>query len=296
MNGIGGSESYACIEKLTGSGNFYGEAIEEHLLYQHQETEIETLFQTCLKICVENANRISDIGDIPYELVRPILQRMGPAQLREIERQSPQLVPSTGEIWDAHIKHTFTKEEIEWAEKRANSDRVRRKLAGRNLENKYFLLVEARKKREMQTSAAVKAQYEEIEREKAKHRIVALDVLVDPEARRRGGGGRLINYGEKSTKKMSLLKRTQYETLSNRLFGGSGEVGENSVTIVSAEEGERRRRERMEKRMEERRQLIEGKEERSRLKEIVESHKSDSITRIIQKQEAERKIRKRARR
>ncbi|KAF2195679.1 hypothetical protein K469DRAFT_699275 [Zopfia rhizophila CBS 207.26] len=54
---------------------------------------------------LQNIHMLTDIGDLPYTFLRPILLKLqNPAQLAELETNCPQIVGETGEIWLKFIK------------------------------------------------------------------------------------------------------------------------------------------------------------------------------------------------
>lgn len=63
-----------------------------------------TLYQTAVHWLVKNKEGIDDVGDIPYEKIRPVLLKIErPDQLASIEKNSPQLLGKTAEIWRAFL-------------------------------------------------------------------------------------------------------------------------------------------------------------------------------------------------
>ncbi|MCJ1450838.1 hypothetical protein MMC28_001172 [Mycoblastus sanguinarius] len=64
-----------------------------------------SLLQSASKACIKNIRSITDVGDTPYDLLRPILTKIdNPEQLRQIEIASPQICGPDGEIWLEMIK------------------------------------------------------------------------------------------------------------------------------------------------------------------------------------------------
>ncbi|KAH0557088.1 hypothetical protein GP486_005122 [Trichoglossum hirsutum] len=64
-----------------------------------------SLFEMSKAIAIKNVHAIDDIGDIPYDMVRPILMKIeNPKQLRALERKCPQIYGVDGEIWRELIK------------------------------------------------------------------------------------------------------------------------------------------------------------------------------------------------
>ncbi|WEW57890.1 hypothetical protein PRK78_003357 [Emydomyces testavorans] len=66
---------------------------------------VSSLLQLARNACVKQAKAIKDVGDAPYELVRPILLKVeNPRQLHTIEENSPQLKGHMEELWLEFIK------------------------------------------------------------------------------------------------------------------------------------------------------------------------------------------------
>ncbi|EXJ77897.1 hypothetical protein A1O3_09056 [Capronia epimyces CBS 606.96] len=65
----------------------------------------DTLFNMARRACIRCSGRITDIGDLDYELVRPVLLKIeSPEKLHQIERASPQIIGKDAELWMTFIK------------------------------------------------------------------------------------------------------------------------------------------------------------------------------------------------
>ncbi|KAI6823842.1 hypothetical protein KC332_g11067 [Hortaea werneckii] len=63
-----------------------------------------TLTSIAQRACVRALPNITDVADIPYELLRPVLKKIiNPSHLREIEQNSPQIGDADAELWRAFI-------------------------------------------------------------------------------------------------------------------------------------------------------------------------------------------------
>ncbi|KAK9456048.1 RNA polymerase II transcription factor SIII subunit A-domain-containing protein [Dipodascopsis uninucleata] len=212
---------------------------------------VPRLFDICLQQCISNATRITDVGDVTYEVVKPVLEKMGPSQLYTVEQNSPHLVPETDELWVELIKKDFSPQEVQ-EYNISTSDDIRQR---------YFDLMEAKRVRITHASAMVKAQYDALAKEKAKNRIVTLDIFDDP-AERMKRKRRLHNQTSPSAlKKMSVVKRARIETMSNPIFSPSNlKIESKSAKTsnidtgpVTREEADRRRQEKLNERLAEKR-------------------------------------------
>ncbi|MCJ1471260.1 hypothetical protein MMC07_009908 [Pseudocyphellaria aurata] len=73
-----------------------------------------SLLQIARKLCIANIRFITDVGDVPYMVARPILLKVETAdQLRQIEESSPQICGHDAEVWKELIKRDVNN----WEEK-----------------------------------------------------------------------------------------------------------------------------------------------------------------------------------
>lgn len=83
-------------------------------------TEVPSLFEICTRILIENIDAIEYMGEVPYFLIKPVLERCTPTQLFQIEDFNPYLLESTHELWETHCRRDYrllTPEENEtWRE------------------------------------------------------------------------------------------------------------------------------------------------------------------------------------
>ncbi|KAI1106663.1 RNA polymerase II transcription factor SIII subunit A-domain-containing protein [Jackrogersella minutella] len=70
---------------------------------------VKTLVELCTAVCIKNVREIYDVGGAPYSILRPILLKVeDPAQLQQLEEQSPHLLGDTVECWQRLINRDFT--------------------------------------------------------------------------------------------------------------------------------------------------------------------------------------------
>ncbi|GMT05646.1 hypothetical protein PENTCL1PPCAC_27820 [Pristionchus entomophagus] len=73
-------------------------------------TEVPRLFDCCIMVLQNHINDIDSFGDIPYHIVKPILEKCTWNQLMEIERKNPYLEEDSDELWEKLVsKHHPTK-------------------------------------------------------------------------------------------------------------------------------------------------------------------------------------------
>ncbi|CAL1301029.1 unnamed protein product [Larinioides sclopetarius] len=95
-------------------------------------TEMPTLFECCTRVLIENIDAIEYLGEVPYFLLKPVLERCTPLQLYSIEDFNPYLLDDTHELWEAHCKRDFRSVKLQenetWRELylRAHEERERK--------------------------------------------------------------------------------------------------------------------------------------------------------------------------
>ncbi|VDM95024.1 unnamed protein product [Thelazia callipaeda] len=82
--------------------------------------EVPTLQNICIKLLIANIDAIEEVGDTPYFLLKPVLEKCSLNQLCSIERRNPQLMEDTDELWEKFVNRTFpkyeTKDDETWRE------------------------------------------------------------------------------------------------------------------------------------------------------------------------------------
>ncbi|KAM3728273.1 Transcription elongation factor B polypeptide [Dirofilaria immitis] len=71
--------------------------------------EVPTLQNLCIKILIANINSIEEVGDTPYFLLKPVLEKCSLNQLCLIERRNPQLMEESDELWERIVSRAFPK-------------------------------------------------------------------------------------------------------------------------------------------------------------------------------------------
>jgi elongin-A len=127
---------------------------------------LPTLRELALRICVINANNFASLGDLPYVLVKPILQACSATQLAVLEDQSHHFRDDTQDIWQRHVSERFRYQfekgdDEEW---RAVYERLKLD-ENQRLEN---------------ASARLRAKNGKIKEEKLARQIVVIDPKVTP--------------------------------------------------------------------------------------------------------------------
>ncbi|KAK9471983.1 RNA polymerase II transcription factor SIII subunit A-domain-containing protein [Dipodascopsis tothii] len=164
---------------------------------------IPTLFNICNELCLKYASHITDIGNTPYDLVRPILSRLSPEQLRIVERNSPHVRKQSLELWKKHLSKDFPHDVP----------------SSGNPRKAYAILEEQQKSKLADASSKMQRFYAALEKEKSSRSIISLEKDPIGLLNKRK---RLMGFGSTPSKKsMSIVKRARYEAKANPLFAKS---------------------------------------------------------------------------
>ncbi|SGZ47444.1 CIC11C00000002500 [Sungouiella intermedia] len=68
---------------------------------------VQSLYEIALWKCIQLSARITDVGDIPYHRVKPVLKRLNAKQLIAVEENSPAIMPESDELWSGLIERDF---------------------------------------------------------------------------------------------------------------------------------------------------------------------------------------------
>ncbi|KAJ9157931.1 hypothetical protein NKR23_g582 [Pleurostoma richardsiae] len=182
-----------------------------------------SLVEMCTAVCYHNLAHITDIGDMSYELMRPILMKIETAdQLRLLEQNSPHIQGEDAEVWKKLIAKDFS------------IDAKKKNYVPRNPKSWYRVYARYQKEEREAMAIAEKQLMESfagIKKEKEKHISKIVDprllsnVANQPGKRRRGGasgssrlgfgGGKRTN-GNDGKSVMSKVRREVSE-IANRL-------------------------------------------------------------------------------
>ncbi|XP_076361803.1 uncharacterized protein LOC143252880 isoform X2 [Tachypleus tridentatus] len=69
--------------------------------------EVPTLYEACIRVLIDNMEGLAVTGGVPYELLKPVLERCSPTQLYMLEDYNPYLLENTDELWEVHCKRDF---------------------------------------------------------------------------------------------------------------------------------------------------------------------------------------------
>ncbi|TKA83672.1 hypothetical protein B0A55_00292 [Friedmanniomyces simplex] len=75
---------------------------------------VPSLLSMAIRGCIRNVTGITDVADIPYSIIKPVLKKIqNPDQLHEIETHCPQIADADAELWRAFIARDIPN----WADK-----------------------------------------------------------------------------------------------------------------------------------------------------------------------------------
>ncbi|CAK9816426.1 Transcription elongation factor B polypeptide 3 [Anthophora quadrimaculata] len=83
-------------------------------------TTVPTLFEMCIRVLIENIDALEFTGGVPFDIIKPVLERATADQLFMLEHYNPYLIEDTDSLWQFHCNREFRnkqREEMEtWRE------------------------------------------------------------------------------------------------------------------------------------------------------------------------------------
>ncbi|CAI4233080.1 unnamed protein product [Auanema sp. JU1783] len=70
-------------------------------------SEVPSLFNMCLRIIGNNIDAIEDTGDIPFDILRPVLEKCNEKQLMYIEQRNPYLEEDSSALWEKFVTKKY---------------------------------------------------------------------------------------------------------------------------------------------------------------------------------------------
>ncbi|XP_055623442.1 transcription elongation factor B polypeptide 3-like [Toxorhynchites rutilus septentrionalis] len=68
---------------------------------------VPKLYDLCIRLLQENIDLLDITGGIPFDLLKPVLERASPEQLSNLENYNPYLMEDTDVLWEQHCKRKF---------------------------------------------------------------------------------------------------------------------------------------------------------------------------------------------
>jgi len=72
-----------------------------------RDEKFPTLQDLTVHVLQDNVGRIDECGNLPYYVLKPILERGKPEDLMRIEDCNPRLMEDTGDLWEKIVKRHF---------------------------------------------------------------------------------------------------------------------------------------------------------------------------------------------
>lgn len=201
---------------------------------------VQSLYEIALWKCIQLSARITDVGDIPYPLVRPVLKRLNAKQLMVVEQNSPALMPESDELWSALIERDFPDRPSKAKKALVGADDG--DMPNRLLYERY---IDEREELRASSAQRLRKMTQKLQKEKSRNSIVPIQgIMREPVTRRRMASMSLApppysKYGSKSILGKAM-KDVQHRHL---MFKGSsrsdpfaafgGRKRENSVKMPS---------------------------------------------------------------
>ncbi|XP_073529241.1 elongin-A-like [Phyllobates terribilis] len=66
-----------------------------------------SLYEQCIRVLQNNIDSIQEVGGVPFEILKPVLQRCTPEQLNRIEECNPVFIEDSGNLWKKHCEKDF---------------------------------------------------------------------------------------------------------------------------------------------------------------------------------------------
>ncbi|KAM4771066.1 elongin-A-like [Rhinophrynus dorsalis] len=66
-----------------------------------------TLYEQCIRVLQNNIDFIQEVGGVPFEILKPVLERCTPEQLSRIEECNPTFIEDSGHLWKKHCEKDF---------------------------------------------------------------------------------------------------------------------------------------------------------------------------------------------
>ncbi|OQR68502.1 hypothetical protein BIW11_12875 [Tropilaelaps mercedesae] len=74
---------------------------------QHALSTVPTLYEACVRVLTEHVDLIEETGGVPFDIMRPIMERCTWQQLYRLEYYNPNLAEDSDPLWETHVKRDF---------------------------------------------------------------------------------------------------------------------------------------------------------------------------------------------
>ncbi|CAO3620098.1 unnamed protein product [Mucor fragilis] len=178
-------------------------------------SSVKSLVASCQDILTKHLDVVSEVGCVPYSLMKNSLVHATPQQLYKIEKANPDIAAESDELW---LKHCLTYKDIR--EDYYEHGLYRDSSKWRELYlNRYK---ETERKRQL-IKQKVKSQYSKIQNEKEKRSIKVLHGVVPTtgkrsyEAARRSTMSKLFQQTKRETDKVASIYQQKRPTVTSAM-------------------------------------------------------------------------------
>ncbi|XP_043266781.1 transcription elongation factor B polypeptide 3-like [Venturia canescens] len=70
-------------------------------------TTVPSLCEVCIRVLIQHMDALGFTGGIPYDILKPVLERAMPDQLFTLENYNPYLIEDTDSLWQFHCNREF---------------------------------------------------------------------------------------------------------------------------------------------------------------------------------------------
>ncbi|CAO0800241.1 unnamed protein product [Mucor circinelloides] len=191
---------------------------------------VKSLVASCQDILTKHLDVVSEVGCVPYSLLKNSLVHATPQQLYKIEKANPDIAAESDELW---LKHCLTYTDIR--EDYYQHGLYRDSTKWRELYlNRYK---ETERKRQL-IKQKVKSQYSKIQNEKEKRSIKVLHGVVPTtgkrsyETARRSTMSKLFQQTKKETDKIASIYRQKRPTVTSAMPMSFQHPPSTSSTVI----------------------------------------------------------------
>jgi len=71
------------------------------------KVEVPRLYDQCIQVLKNNVESIDETGNIPFDILKPVLEHASCKVLMHIEECNPYLMEDTGDLWEKYVKRDF---------------------------------------------------------------------------------------------------------------------------------------------------------------------------------------------
>ncbi|KAH7873595.1 RNA polymerase II transcription factor SIII subunit A-domain-containing protein [Lentinula edodes] len=167
---------------------------------------IQSLVQLCQRVAGNYIESISSLGELPFTLVRPILDRCSAEQLLRVEDASPHLKRDSEELWRALCRRTYPAMVERYGDGTDTSPDSWR--------SRFFVLREAEATRLEEVGSRLRLQRLEADERKKEREIKLTDRLPPPKRQRTGWNMSAPSKTlfQKTRSEASKLQKNMYHT------------------------------------------------------------------------------------